>query len=69
MKNMKTVKYFNMLYFLIFCPDVDVPEPDEKSIITYVSSLYDRFPNVPTLEQSLRENVSIDMILISLEAH
>ncbi len=26
--------------------DVDVPKPDEKSIITYVSSLYDVFPKV-----------------------
>nr|3F7P_A Chain A, Plectin-1 [Homo sapiens]3F7P_B Chain B, Plectin-1 [Homo sapiens] len=27
--------------------DVDVPQPDEKSIITYVSSLYDAMPRVP----------------------
>ncbi|CAG5094889.1 Oidioi.mRNA.OKI2018_I69.XSR.g13937.t1.cds [Oikopleura dioica] len=27
--------------------DVDVAKPDEKSIITYVSSLYDVFPKVP----------------------
>ncbi|NXG91375.1 MACF1 factor, partial [Stercorarius parasiticus] len=27
--------------------DVDVPSPDEKSVITYVSSLYDAFPKVP----------------------
>ena len=33
--------YFN--YFL----DVDTPEPDEKSIITYVSQLYDVFPEPP----------------------
>ena len=26
--------------------DVDVDKPDEKSIITYVSSLYDVFPKV-----------------------
>ena len=38
--------------------DVDVPEPDEKSVITYVSSLYDVFPEVPTVEQSLMDNVS-----------
>jgi plectin len=37
--------------------DFDVlVEPDELSILTYVSSLYDRFPHVPTLEQSLRDN-------------
>ena len=39
--------------------DVDVPEPDEKSLITYVSSLYDVFPEVPSMEQSLRDHVSI----------
>nr|XP_021521092.1 dystonin isoform X9 [Aotus nancymaae] len=27
--------------------DVDVSSPDEKSVITYVSSLYDAFPKVP----------------------
>ncbi|XP_043207067.1 microtubule-actin cross-linking factor 1-like isoform X6 [Amphibalanus amphitrite] len=27
--------------------DVDTPEPDEKSLITYVSSLYDIFPEPP----------------------
>lgn len=38
--------------------DIDVAHPDEKSVITYVSSLYDVFPEVPTVEQSLRDNVS-----------
>ena len=39
--------------FLIFTKkkllfaDVDTPEPDEKSIITYVSQLYDVFPEPP----------------------
>lgn len=42
----------------ILFPDVDVPKPDEKSIITYVSSLYDVFPDVPSVEQSLKDNVS-----------
>ena len=32
--------------FVIFL-DVDTPEPDEKSIITYVSQLYDVFPEPP----------------------
>ena len=31
----------------------------EKSVITYVSSLYDVFPEVPTVEQSLMDNVSL----------
>ena len=49
-----------MFYLNIFLPgtDVDVPEPDEKSLITYVSSLYDVFPDVPSVEQSLQDNVS-----------
>ena len=38
--------------------DVDVERPDEKSIITYVSSLYEQFPEVPSVEQSLKDNVS-----------
>ncbi|XP_041359578.1 microtubule-actin cross-linking factor 1, isoforms 1/2/3/5-like isoform X9 [Gigantopelta aegis] len=36
--------------------DIDVQQPDERSVITYVSSLYDVFPEVPTVEQSLRDN-------------
>ena len=31
----------------MFLSDVDTPEPDEKSIITYVSQLYDVFPEPP----------------------
>ena len=31
----------------VFLSDVDTPEPDEKSIITYVSQLYDVFPEPP----------------------
>ena len=44
---------------LWYITDVDVPKPDEKSIITYVHSLYDVFPDVPSVEQSLKDNVSI----------
>ncbi|XP_041039511.1 plectin-like isoform X7 [Carcharodon carcharias] len=36
--------------------DVDVPHPDEKSIITYVSSLYDALPRVPNVEAGVRAN-------------
>ena len=46
------------LTFDIVITDVDVPEPDEKSLMTYVSSLYDVFPEVPSVEQSLMDNVS-----------
>ncbi|XP_041422648.1 plectin-like isoform X6 [Xenopus laevis] len=36
--------------------DVDVPHPDEKSIITYVSSLYDAMPRVPDVQDGVRAN-------------
>uniref|UniRef100_A0A8B9VJ33 Microtubule-actin cross-linking factor 1 n=1 Tax=Anas zonorhyncha TaxID=75864 RepID=A0A8B9VJ33_9AVES len=32
---------------LLDAEDVDVASPDEKSVITYVSSIYDAFPKVP----------------------
>lgn len=37
--------------------DVDVPQPDEKSIITYVSSLYDAMPRVPDVQDGVKANV------------
>ena len=59
------------LTFDIVITDVDVPEPDEKSLMTYVSSLYDVFPEVPSVEQSLMDNVSTcsAFSLISLKKH
>ncbi|XP_070796269.1 plectin isoform X1 [Pituophis catenifer annectens] len=36
--------------------DVDVPQPDEKSIITYVSSLYDAMPRVPDVQDGIKAN-------------
>ncbi|XP_056269943.1 plectin a isoform X4 [Pseudoliparis swirei] len=36
--------------------DVDVPHPDEKSLITYVSSLYDAMPRVPDVQSGVRAN-------------
>ncbi|XP_032775974.1 plectin isoform X16 [Strigops habroptila] len=36
--------------------DVDVPQPDEKSIITYVSSLYDAMPRVPEAQDGVKAN-------------
>ncbi|XP_045913971.1 plectin a isoform X1 [Micropterus dolomieu] len=36
--------------------DVDVPHPDEKSIITYVSSLYDVMPRVPDIQDGVKAN-------------
>ncbi|XP_057210468.1 plectin a isoform X5 [Triplophysa rosa] len=36
--------------------DVDVPHPDEKSIITYVSSVYDVMPRVPDVHDGIKAN-------------
>ena len=41
----------------LFPADVDTPEPDEKSVLTYVSSLYDIFPQPPA-EHPLYDAVS-----------
>ncbi|KAI4899265.1 hypothetical protein NFI96_019042 [Prochilodus magdalenae] len=40
----------------LLCIDVDVPHPDEKSIITYVSSLYDVMPRVPDVQDGVQAN-------------
>lgn len=37
---------------------MDVAQPDEKSIITYVSSLYDAMPRVPEVQDGVKANVS-----------
>jgi len=56
--------FYKFILFCGNCADIDVAEPDERSIVTYVSLLYDVFPNVPSLEQSLRDNVSLDSMLV-----
>ena len=45
------------LTFHFLFQDVDVPHPDEKSIITYVSSLYDVMPRVPDVQDGVKANV------------
>lgn len=37
---------------------MDVTSPDEKSVITYVSTLYDVFPKVPEGVEGIGANVS-----------
>lgn len=49
---------YEALLSLLFFTDVDVPHPDEKSIITYVSSLYDVMPRVPDVQDGIKANVS-----------
>lgn len=49
---------FSLLTFTLFLsPDVDVPSPDEKSVITYVSSIYDAFPKIPEGGEGIAANV------------
>ncbi|XP_032901182.1 microtubule-actin cross-linking factor 1 isoform X21 [Amblyraja radiata] len=36
--------------------DVDVPSPDEKSVLTYVSSIYESFPKVPEGGEGITAN-------------
>lgn len=40
---------------------MDVHSPDEKSVITYVSTLYDAFPRVPDGVDGISPNVSPDV--------
>uniref|UniRef100_A0A8C0XP65 Calponin-homology (CH) domain-containing protein n=1 Tax=Castor canadensis TaxID=51338 RepID=A0A8C0XP65_CASCN len=61
--------------------DVDVSSPDEKSVITYVSSLYDAFPKVPEGGEGIGANcyfstewvtllwsLTLDLFLFSFQA-
>lgn len=43
----------------LFLTDVDVPSPDEKSVITYVSSIYDAFPKIPEGGEGIAVNVGL----------
>lgn len=44
------------MYFYIL--DVDTHEPDEKSLITYISSLYDVFPRPSAHNPFAEDDVS-----------
>lgn len=48
---------WHSIQFYLMLSDVDVPHPDEKSIITYVSSLYDVMPRADA-HDGARANVS-----------
>lgn len=56
--------------FDLILSDVDVPHPDEKSIITYVSSLYDAMPRAD-VHDGIRANVSRTPFILSVlfESH
>lgn len=47
----------SLIFRLCFPSDVDVPSPDEKSVITYVSSIYDAFPKIPEGGEGISANV------------
>lgn len=45
--------------------DVDVSSPDEKSVITYVSSVYDAFPKVPEGGEGISAHVSKGLVFLN----
>lgn len=56
---------------MLFETDVDVPSPDEKSVITYVSSIYDAFPKIPEGGEGIVVNVGLNLLhpLCHLNTH
>lgn len=54
--------WFFFFFYLMFL-DVDVAHPDEKSIITYVSSLYDAMPRALDAHDGVRISVSFISML------
>lgn len=44
---------------------VHTDHPDEKSVMTYVSSLYEIFPKEPTVQEALHDNVSVYVINVN----
>lgn len=58
-QNCKSCVWLKVRVCVCVClPDVDVQSPDEKSVITYVSTLYDVFPKVPEGGEGISANVS-----------
>lgn len=45
-------------FFFPFPDLANTDHPDEKSVMTYVSSLYEVFPKEPTVQETLHDNVS-----------
>lgn len=57
------VKEFIVIYLSV--SDVDTNEPDEKSLITYISSMYETFPEPPQ-QHPLHDGVRISGIPFGL---
>lgn len=51
-------------WFRLSFSDVDTPEPDEKSLITYISQLYQIFPEPPSIHPLF--NIVSDVRFLSL---
>lgn len=57
------VDLFKFILFYLFS-DVDTPEIDEKSLITYISSMYDVFQEPPSYHP-FADEVSINFFFFS----
>lgn len=57
---------FAQTFYSLSTSDVDVPSPDEKSVITYVSSIYDAFPKIPEGGEGIAAHVCSLHIALTL---